>query len=36
VQKGVKKITVNGKEIDGNIIPIAQILDTNEVLVTLG
>jgi len=36
VQKGVKKIFVNGKEIDGNVIPITQLLDINEVIVTLG
>jgi N,N'-diacetylchitobiose phosphorylase len=36
VQKGVKNISVNGRDIDGNIIPFEQMLDTNEVIVTMG
>ena len=35
-QKGIKKITINGKEIEGNLIPLALILDNNEVLVQMG
>jgi N,N'-diacetylchitobiose phosphorylase len=36
IQKGVKKITINGKEIEGNLIPLTQIMDNNEVLVHMG
>jgi cellobiose phosphorylase len=36
VQKGVKKITINGREIEGNLIPLTDILDTNEVFVQMG
>ena len=36
VQKGVKKIIMNGKEIEGNLIPLTLMLDTNEVLVHMG
>jgi cellobiose phosphorylase len=35
-QKGVKKITINGKEVEGNLIPLSQIKDHNEVLVRMG
>ncbi|MBN1119345.1 MAG: hypothetical protein JXA77_19195 [Bacteroidales bacterium] len=36
VQKGVKKITVNGREIEGNIIPVGVMKEENTVLVTMG
>ncbi|MEN2983895.1 MAG: N,N'-diacetylchitobiose phosphorylase [Dictyoglomaceae bacterium] len=36
VQKGVKYIIINGKEIPGNFIPINEIKDENEVLVIMG
>jgi cellobiose phosphorylase len=35
-QKGIKKITINGKEIKGNVIPLSQIEEHNEVLVNMG
>jgi len=34
-QKGVKKITVNGEEIEGNIIPFDRMKEQNEVLVVM-
>jgi cellobiose phosphorylase len=36
VQKGVKQITVNGKQITGNLIPIEILKDTNQVQVIMG
>jgi N,N'-diacetylchitobiose phosphorylase len=36
VQKGVKKILMNGKEIMGNLIPVEQMEEDNEVLVFMG
>jgi cellobiose phosphorylase len=36
VQKGVKKIVINGQEIEGNLIPFEQMNDDNEVLVEMG
>jgi cellobiose phosphorylase len=36
VQKGVKKIEINGREIRGNLIPVEQMEEQNEVLVLLG
>ena len=36
IQKGVKKININGKEINGNLIPFEQMQDTNEVIVFMG
>ncbi len=36
VQKGVKSITLNGKQIDGNLIPVSKMKKQNEVLVEMG
>jgi len=36
VQKGVKKITLNGKAIEGNLIPVSKMKNKNEVLVEMG
>ena len=36
VQKGVKKLIVNGVEIEGNVIPFSQMKEDNEVLVFMG
>jgi cellobiose phosphorylase len=36
VQKGVKKITINGEEIQGNVIPVSKMKDKNEVVVDMG
>jgi len=36
VQKGVKKITINGEEIKGNFIPLNKMKKNNEVLVVMG
>jgi cellobiose phosphorylase len=36
VQKGVKSIIINGKEIDGNLIPLDLMRENNEVLVVMG
>ena len=36
VQKGVKKININGKDIDGNLIHFNIMKDKNEVIVTMG
>ena len=36
VQKGVKKITINGEEIKGNLIPLSLMKDKNEVVVMMG
>jgi N,N'-diacetylchitobiose phosphorylase len=36
VQKGVKKITLNGAEIKGNFIPVEMLKENNEVLVEMG
>jgi len=36
VQKGVKRIIINGKEIEGNLISLDLIKENNEVLVVLG
>ena len=36
VQKGVKKITLNGEAIEGNLIPVSKMKKENEVLVKMG
>jgi N,N'-diacetylchitobiose phosphorylase len=36
VQKGVKKILINNKEVDGNLIPTECMNDVNEVIVLMG
>ncbi len=36
VQKGVKKVTLNGEEIKGNLIPVSLMKEKNEVLVIMG
>jgi cellobiose phosphorylase len=36
VQKGVKRIILNGEEIDGNLIPLNLMKENNEVLVVMG
>ncbi len=36
IEKGVKFIVINGKEIKGNFIPISEMKDVNEVIVTMG
>jgi N,N'-diacetylchitobiose phosphorylase len=36
VQKGVKKITINGEGIEGNLIPFEVMKDQNEVVVIMG
>ena len=36
VQKGVKKITLNGQAIDGNLIPVSKMTKENEVLLIMG
>lgn len=36
VEKGVKSIVVNGKMIDGNIVPFTLMLPMNKILVTMG
>jgi N,N'-diacetylchitobiose phosphorylase len=36
VQKGVKKLIVNGEELSGNLIPIDKMKDQNEVVVEMG
>lgn len=36
VQKGVRRIIVNGKEIDGNLISLDLMKENNEVLVLMG
>ena len=36
VQKGVKKITLNGKPLEGNLIPVTKLKQENEVLVEMG
>lgn len=36
VQKGVKKIIVNGEKIEGNCIPLNKMKDNNKVIVTMG
>jgi cellobiose phosphorylase len=36
VQKGVKKITLNGQPIDGNLIPVSKMKKENDVLVEMG
>ncbi len=36
VEKGVKKLVVNGKEIQGNLIPMGQLNEINEVFVWMG
>jgi cellobiose phosphorylase len=36
VQKGVKKIVINGEELNGNFIPIELMKEKNEVLVVMG
>ena len=36
VQKGVKKITINNKKVEGNLIPLDKMTEKNEVLVVMG
>lgn len=36
VEKGVKKVILNGKELNGNFIPLSEMKDINEVEVTMG
>lgn len=36
VQKGIKKITLNGEDIAGNLIPVGKMKDVNEVEVVMG
>jgi cellobiose phosphorylase len=36
VEKGVRKIEINGREIAGNLIPVGQMEEQNEVLVIMG
>jgi cellobiose phosphorylase len=36
VEKGVKKIVINGEELNGNIIPLEKMKEKNEVLVVMG
>jgi len=36
VEKGVKKITINNKKIDGNLIPLDKMKENNEVVVVMG
>ena len=36
VQKGVKKITLNGQTIEGNLIPVSKMQKENEVVVEMG
>lgn len=36
VQKGVKRIILNGKELEGNLVPAAKMKKNNEVLVEMG
>jgi N,N'-diacetylchitobiose phosphorylase len=36
VQKGVRSLIINGKEIDGNLIPLELMRENNEVLVLMG
>ncbi len=36
VQSGVKAITVNGKQIEGNFLPAETLADVNEIVITLG
>jgi cellobiose phosphorylase len=36
VQKGVKKIVINGKEIEGNFIPLEIMQEKNDVIVAMG
>ena len=35
IQKGIKKITINGEDIIGNLIPLSKMKDKNEVLVVM-
>ena len=36
MEKGVKKLIVNGKEIPGNLITMDQLKEKNEVMVVMG
>ena len=36
VQKGVKRVTVNGKTIEGNVLPLIPAGETVEVTVVMG
>jgi N,N'-diacetylchitobiose phosphorylase len=36
VQKGVKRVTLNGRPVDGNLIPVSKMKTQNEVLVEMG
>jgi N,N'-diacetylchitobiose phosphorylase len=36
VQKGVKKLVLNGKQLDGNFIPAEKLLAENQVEVEMG
>jgi len=36
VQKGVRKLVLNGKPVEGNLLPAEQLLEVNDVLVEMG
>jgi len=36
VQKGVRRVELNGEVVEGNLIPAARMKDTNQVVVTMG
>jgi N,N'-diacetylchitobiose phosphorylase len=36
VQKGVKKVVLNGNEVEGNLIPLSKMKKTNDVVVVMG
>jgi len=36
VQKGIKKITLNGQTIEGSLIPVSKMQKENEVVVEMG
>ena len=36
VQKGVRQVTLNGRQIEGNLITMGQMRKTNDVLVVMG
>ena len=36
VEKGVVKVVVNGKEIQGNVIPVSALKDQNDISVEMG
>ncbi len=35
-EKGIKNLSINGKQLDGNFIPIDKIMETNEVIAIMG